>query len=117
MAVTGLSDGVLTLMGNIRNWGWEISPLWRWFLHRGPLPFGVAFLGYLAVIGTIVACAPLRLSKVLCVIMVLAHTNGMMSWLRLVGLAYYFEPLIYALIAVVTVVAVAQDPANMGSRR
>ena len=111
LAVTGLGDGFLTLVGNNitgPGWGWEISPTWRWFLHRGALPFGLAFAGYLVVVGTIVAYAPLRLSKVLCVTMVLAHTSGIVSWLRPAGVSYFLEPLVYAAIAVITVVAVEQ---------
>ena len=109
LAVTGLGDGFLTLFGNNitgLDWGWEISPVWRWFLQRGALPFGLAFAGYLVVVGTIVAYAPVRLSKVLCVTMVLAHSCGVVSWLRLAGVSYFFEPLVYATIAVITVFAV-----------
>jgi hypothetical protein len=114
LAVTGLGDGILTLVGNNitgLGWGWETSPTWRWFLHHGALPFGFAFVGYLVVVGTIVAYAPLRLAKVLCVTMVLAHTDGIMSWLHLVGVSYFLEPLVYAAIAIITVVAFEQDAA------
>jgi hypothetical protein len=108
--VTGLGDAVLTLVGNNitgLGWGWETNPVWRWFLHRGALAFGLVFVSYLAGVGIIVACAPLRLSKVLCVTMVLAHTWGLMSWLRLAGLPFFLEPLVYAIIAAITVVAIA----------
>lgn len=126
VAVTGLGDGFLTLVGNNITglaWGWEISPSWRWFLQRGAVPFCLAFAGYLVVVGMIVAYAPLRLSKVLCVTMVLAHTYGIMSWLHLAGFRYYLWPLVYATIAVITVVAVEQtrgselgDDASVTSR-
>jgi hypothetical protein len=111
LAVTGLGDGLLTLVGNNITglaWGWELSPSWRWFLHRGVLPFSLAFAGYLVLVGTIVAYAPVRLSKVLCVTMVLAHTWGIVSWLSLAGVSYFLCPLAYAAIAIITVVAVEQ---------
>ena len=111
LAVTGLGDGILTLVGNNLtglDWGWETNPTWRWLLHRGALAFGLVFMGYLVVVGMIVAYAPLRLSKVLCVTMVLAHTYGIMSWLHLAGLRYFLDPLVYATIAAITVVAVEQ---------
>jgi hypothetical protein len=85
LAVTGLSDGILTLLGNDitgLRWGWETSLLWRWFLHYGALAFTFGFLGYLSAVGTIVVVAAPRLSKVLCITMVLAHTYGVISWLR-----------------------------------
>ena len=111
LAVTGLGDEFLTLLGNNitgLGWGWETSPIWRWFLHRGALTFGLAFLGYLVVVGTIVMLAPVRLSKVLCVTMVLVHTYGLVSWLRLAGVSYFLQPLVCATIAIITVVAVEQ---------
>jgi hypothetical protein len=107
LAVTGLGDGVLTLVGT-KLWGWEMNPIWRWFLQRSDVAFGFAFAGYLVVIGTIVAYSPLRLSKVLCITMVLAHTNGVLSWLHLAGLRYFLDPFVYAFIAVITVIAVEQ---------
>ena len=114
LAATGLGDGILTLVGNSitgLDWGWETSPTWRWFLHHGTLPFVLAFVGYLVVVGTIVAYAPLRFAKVLCVTMVLAHTDGIMSWLHLARVSYFLEPLVYAIIAIITVVAFEQDAA------
>ena len=115
LAVTGLGDGFLTLVGNNITglaWGWERGPGWRWFLHLGALPFGLAFAGYLIVVGTIVAYAPVRLSKVLCVTMVLAHTSGIVSWLSLAGVSYFLDPFVYAAIAVITIVAVEQVPSH-----
>jgi hypothetical protein len=112
LAVTGLGDGILTLVGNSitgLDWGWEISPIWRLLLHHGALPFGLAFLAYLLVVGTIVAYAPPRIAQVLCVTMVLAHTLGIVSWLRP---WYFLWPLVYASIAVITVVAVEQSAAG-----
>ncbi len=109
--MTGLGDGFLTLVGN-KIWGWENSPLWRWFLQRGALPFALAFVGYLVVVGTIVAYAPLRLAKVLCVTMVLAHTYGIVSWLGPAGVSHFLEPLVYAAIAIITVGAVQQAAAS-----
>src|SRR5204862_7394403 len=79
-----------------------------WFLHRGSLAFCLAFVGYLAVIGLIVAVAPLRLSKVLCITMVVAHTHGIVSWLLLAGVPYFSESLVYAATAIITVAAVEQ---------
>ena len=114
LAVTGLGDGILTLLGNNitgLGWGSEMNPSWRWFLHRGALAFGLAFVGYLVVVGMMVAYAPLRLSKVLCVTMVLAHTYGIVSWLPSAGIRYFFHPLIYVAIAVITVVALEQSAA------
>jgi hypothetical protein len=114
LAITGLGDCVLTLVGNNiigLGWGWESSPTWRWCLHRGAIAFGFAFVGYLAAVGMIVAWAPPRLSKVLCVTMVLAHSYGMMSWLRLAGLSYFLSPLVFAAIALLTVVAIEQSAA------
>ena len=84
--MTGLGDGFLTLVGS--SIGWENNPAWRWWLHHGTLAFGFAFVGYLAVVGLIVAFAPLRLSKMLCITMVLAHTHGIVSWLLVVGVPY-----------------------------
>ena len=106
LAVTGLGDGLLTLVGS--SIGWENNPAWRWWLHRGALAFGLAFAGYLAVAGLIVAFAPLRLSKVLCITMVLAHTHGIVSWLLVAGVPYFSESLVYAATAIITVVAVEQ---------
>ena len=68
------------------------------------IPYPVILAG----VGTIVAYAPVRLSKVLYVTMVLAHTWGIVSWLRLAGVSYFLWPLVYATIAVITVVAVEQ---------
>src|SRR5205823_3907128 len=79
-----------------------------WFLHRGAVAFGVAFMGYLVVVGAIIACAPLRLAKVLCLTMVLAHTWGVISWLHLAGFSYFLEPLVYVAIAIITLVGVEQ---------
>jgi hypothetical protein len=107
LAVTGLGDGFLTLVGS--SIGWENNPAWRWWLHRGALAFGLAFAGYLAVVGLIVAFAPLRLSKVLCITMVLAHTHGIVSWLMVAGVPYFSESLVYASTAIITVVAVEQS--------
>ncbi len=107
LAVTRLGDGILTLVGT-KLWGWEMNPIWRWFLHRSAVVFGVAFMGYLIVIGTTVAYSPLRLSKVLCIAMVIAHTDGVLSWLHLAGLHYFLDPFVYAIIAFITVVAVEQ---------
>ena len=107
LAATGLGDGFLTLVGS-SSIGWEANPAWRWFLHRGALAFGLAFVGYLAVIGLIVAVAPLRLSKVLCITMVVAHTHGIVSWLLLAGVPYFSESLVYAATAIITVAAVEQ---------
>ena len=104
--MTGLGDGFLTLVGN--SIGWENNPAWRWFLHRGALAFCLAFVGYLTVAGLIVASAPLRLSKVLCIMMVLAHTHGIVSWLLVAGVPYFSESLVYAAAAIITVVAVEQ---------
>ena len=112
LAVTGAGDGILTLVGNNITgigWGWETNPTWRWFLHLGALAFGLAFVGYLVVVGMVVVYAPLRCSKVLCVTMVLAHTHGIRSWLHLAGVRYFFDPLLYATMAVITVVAVEQS--------
>jgi hypothetical protein len=106
IAVTGLGDGFLTLVGNSitgLDWGWETNPAWRWLLHRGALAFGLAFMGYLVVIGMIVAYAPLRLSKVLCVAMVLAHSYGIVSWLHLTRAGYFLDPLVYTTIAAITI--------------
>ncbi len=105
LAVAGLGDGILTLVGNNR-WGWEMTPVWVWFFqHGGSLSFVAAFLGYLAVFGMLVAVAPLRLAKGLCVMMVLAHTSGIASWLRLFPIPYLLEPLVYVAMAALTVFA------------
>src|SRR6476469_8673930 len=114
LAVTGPGDAILTLVGNNitgLGWGWEINPIARWFLQQGALAFGLAFLAYLLVLGTIIALAPLRLSKVLCVITALAHTEGIVSWLHLTDVSFVFELLVYATVGVITVVAVDQAAA------
>jgi hypothetical protein len=104
--VTGLGDGFLTLVGT--SFGWEQNPAWRWFLDRGALAFGLAFVGYLTVVGLVVAWAPLRLSKVLCITMVLAHTHGIVSWLLVAGVPYFSQSLVYVATAIVTLIAVEQ---------
>jgi hypothetical protein len=106
LAVTGLGDGLMTLAG--QSIGWERNPAWRWWLHRGDLAFGLAWVGYLAVVGLIVVFAPLRLAKVLCVTMALAHAHGIVSWLLVAEVPYYSESLVYAATAIITVAAVEQ---------
>ena len=108
----GVFDGIITLAGQPKSY-WkgafgyanEISPMWRAMLLRHPCVYAIGFSGYLLIVCAIIVRLPGRLSKILAVTMVLAHTMGGMTWLAYrFRLAYHWWILVYAFFAAVTVI-------------
>lgn len=105
-------DGIITLVGQPKSY-WkgafgyarELSPMWRALLLRHPCVFAIGQLGYILIVCAMIVRLPGRLSKILAVTMVLAHTNGGMAWLTYrFRLAYHWRVLVFAFFATVTVI-------------
>ena len=108
----GVFDGIITLVGQPKLY-WkgafdsarELAPMWRALLVRHPCVFAIGQSVYLLIVCAMIVRLPGRLSKILAVIMVLAHTHGGMSWLAYrFRLGYHWWILVFAFLATVTVI-------------